>query len=77
MKVIRVGYNFGGRSPDGKGADSELEDLEALSGELGLVVGGVGDVKRLWAVPRRHGSTGVLQRDGDAVGIGDVGLQLL
>lgn len=64
-----------GRS-NGEGADGELEELEALGGALGLGVGGVGRVEGEDAVPRRGHGAGPLQRDGDEIGVGDVGLDL-
>jgi hypothetical protein len=61
---------------NGEGADGELEELEALGGALGLGIGGVGRVEGEEAVPRRRHGAGPLQRHGDEVGVGDVGLDL-
>lgn len=49
MKVVREGDEFG--ALEAEGADGELEQLEGLGGELGLEVGGLGDVDGEDAAP--------------------------
>lgn len=69
-EVVRVG--------NGKGADGEVEELEALGGEPSLEVSGFVGVEWHDAVPRsRRGRARLLHRYGDEVGGRDVGLNLL
>lgn len=75
MEVIRVGSDFGAR--DGEGADSELEELEAVGGSSGLEVGGFRAVKGGDAVPSGRERAGVLEGNGDEVGRGEVGVEVV
>ena len=61
-----MGSNFGAR--DGKGADCELEDLEAISGALGFEIGGFRCVEGGDTVPSGGERTGVLEGNSDEVG---------
>lgn len=62
--------------PNGEGADGELEKLKALGCPLGLRISSVGQVEWKDTVPGRGHRAGPLQRHGNEVGIGDVGLNL-
>lgn len=57
--------------------DSELKQLELLGGVLGLEIGRLGGVEGKDSLPRRRERAGILQRDGNEVRGGDVGLYLL
>lgn len=70
-----MGSDFGARYR--KGADGELEELEAFGGATDLEVSGFRRVEGGDSVPRSGERTGVLERNRDELGSGKVGLELL
>lgn len=75
MKVVRKGVDF--VAADGEGADCKLEELEGVGGELGLEVGDLRRVNGKDPPPRRGAIAGLLTRDGNEIGLLDVGPYLL
>ncbi|KAK8588480.1 hypothetical protein V6N13_087401 [Hibiscus sabdariffa] len=71
----RVGSDFGARY--GKGADGELEELEAFRGASSLEISGFRRVEGGNSIPRGGERAGVLEGNGDEVGRGEMGLELL
>ena len=69
----RIGNDLG--RPNGEGANGELKDLEFVGGEPGLGVGGLGRVEGENAVPRSGDGAGSLERYGNEIGLGDLGLE--
>ena len=70
-----MGSDFGAR--DSEGADSKLENLEAFGGASGLEVGDFRSVEGGDAVPSGGERACILERNGDEVGRGEVGIDLL